>query len=499
MKKLGLIFCLYLPVVIYSQNKIEKLHLYLTNLHNDNGMNGNVIVVENGDPIYKNSFGYADFSSKKINTDSSLFPLASISKTFTAIAILQLKEKGKVKLDDPFNKYFKEFPYPEITIRHLLSHTSGLPDMEAVLDSMIAKQPDKIFTNADIIPALVIYKHSKSLPFKTGERWGYSNVGYQLLALLVEKLGKLPFAEYMKKNIFVPAGMINTYVQTSIAQTKDHNRTVNYQYNNHFQMELMQMDTVASWKEWTYNLTGLTGSTNVISNVIDLVNYDRALYTGKLVKPSSLEEAFTATKLNNGEDNKAVNTSSYGLGWFVKNDPVFGKTVSHSGAAPGVSTLLVRNLSKKRTVIILHNVQGTADADNKVLDILNDKPVPYKASLAFAYARNLYLKGIDYATCFFNTCRVDTVHYYLRESEMDRAGLEFSRKNFQSQALEVYKINTLLFPESWKTFNSYGTALLKNGKKDEARLAFERSVALNPNDENGKKILRQMGAEQNKP
>jgi len=495
MKKQGLIFCLYLPLLTYSQNRIEILQHYLTALHDDNGMNGNIVVVENGNIVYKNSFGYADFANQKTNTDASLFPLASISKTFTAIAVLQLKEKSKIKLDDPFAKYFKDFPYPGITIRQLLSHTSGLPDMEALFDSLITKQPDKIFTNADIIPALIIYKKSKSLPFQTGEKWGYSNVGYQLLALLIEKISRIPFAEYMKRNIFIPAGMANTYVQTSLAQTKDNNRTLNYQYNNHFEMKLMLMDTVASWKEWTYNLTGLTGSTNVISNVMDLVNYDRALYSGKLINTSSLEEAFTPTKLNNGENNKAANGSSYGLGWFIKDDPIAGKTVSHSGAAPGVSTLLVRNLSKKQTVIILHNVQAPPDVDNRILDILNDKPVAYKVSLAFAYARNLYLKGTDYASSFFNAYRMDTLHYYLSQAEMDRAGLEFSRKNFQAQALETYKINTLLFPESWRTFNSYGNALLRNGKKEEALLMFERSIALNPNDENGKTVIKQIKAE----
>jgi tetratricopeptide (TPR) repeat protein len=286
--------------------------------------------------------------------------------------------------------------------------------------------------------------------------------------------------------------MTNTYVQTSLGQVKDNNRTTNYQYNNHFEMKLMQMDTVPGWKEWTYNLTGLTGSTNVISNIIDLASYDQALYTGTLINASSLEEAFTPTKLNNGQNNKAANGSSYGLGWFIKDDSITGKTVSHSGAAPGVSTLLVRNLSKKQTVIILHNIQGTPEADNTILDILNDKPVQYKVSLAFAYARNLYLKGIDYSASFFSAHRMDTLHYYLREQEMDRAGLEFSRKSFQVQALETYKLNTLLFPESWRTFNSYGNALLKNGKKEEALLMLEQSIALNPNDENGKTAIKQL-------
>ena len=109
MKKLGFIFCLYLPLVIYSQSRIETLRNYLTALHNDNGMNGNIAVIENGNLIYKNSFGDADFSSQKPNTDSSLFPLASISKTFTGMAVLKLCEQKKLSLSDSVQQFFPAF------------------------------------------------------------------------------------------------------------------------------------------------------------------------------------------------------------------------------------------------------------------------------------------------------------------------------------------------------------------------------------------------------
>jgi len=329
------------------------------------------------------------------------------------------------------------------------------------------------------------------LRFQPGERWGYSNVGYQVLALLVEKLSHQPFAEYMKQHVFIPAGMQDTYVQTSLAQTKDENRAISYKYNNHFEMKLEQVDTLPDWKEWTYNLTGLTGSSNVISNVNDLLNYDRALRAGILLQPATLAEAYTPTKLNSGENNAAIPDTSYGLGWFVSGDTSEGRIVHHSGTVAGASAMLLRNLDKKQVVILLNNVYATSDIGYAALAILNSKPVKYKKSLAFLYARDLYEKGSDYALSHFNELKDDSDEYSLKESEMDRVGLEFSRTSqYQHLSLETYKLNTLLFPGSWKTYDSYGSALLKNGKKEEARMAIGKSLRLNPDNEKGKRLLK---------
>ena len=229
--------------ISFSQNKESELDKYFTALTQNQEFNGSVLLVDQGKVIYQKSFGYADFSKKIKNSNSSLINIASISKTFTAIAVLQLKEKKKLDLNETFAKYFPEFPYPEITIKQLLSHTSGLPDNEALFDSLVTKNPAKIFTNSDIIPALLLYHDSKELRFKPGERWGYSNIGYDLLALLVEKISNLSFAIYMQRNIFLPAGMTHTYIQTSLVQKADKNRCNNYTYNNHYEMKLQQMDS----------------------------------------------------------------------------------------------------------------------------------------------------------------------------------------------------------------------------------------------------------------
>lgn len=488
------LFVILSIIVLYSilpaQNISERLDEYFTSAANDNEMNGNVLIAEDGKIIYKKSFGYEDFGNKIANSDSSLFQLASISKTFTAVAILQLKEKGKLKIDDPLSKYLPDFPYPEITISQILSHTSGLPDTEILFDSLIAKEPSKIFTIADDLPAIKIFRSKNQLLFKPGERWGYSSAGYQLLALLVEKLSGQSFAVYIKDHIFIPAGMNSSYIQTELSQNKDKHRAVSYQFNNHFEMKFQQMDTLNDWKEWTYNLSGLVGGNNVISNTIDLLKYDRALYSGVLLAPATLEEAFTPVKLNNGENNKAVQGSSCGLGWFIFNDTTAGKIVWHSGANPGVTTLFARNITNRQTIIVLHNVKCYGRVDLGALEILKNNPLKYKQSLAFIFARDLNNNGVGFAYSHFNNLKNDTNSYVLSEADIQRAGLEFSRyKGKQLQSLELYKLSAALFPDSPLSAENYASALWKNGKNEEAVIMLKKFLTKSPENAHTKKML----------
>lgn len=478
---------------LYAQKPSEILYTYLEAASNDSAMNGSLLFSANGGVVVKKSFGYADFEKKITNSDSTLFPLASISKTFTSVAILQLKEKKKLKLDDTFAKYFVDFPFPNITIRQLLSHTSGLPDTETMLDSLIRNHKDKIFSNKDVLPALIIYASHHSLLFTPGEKWSYSTFGFDLLALLVEKVSHQSFPKYVQKHIFQPAGMTHSYIQTNLAQTKEANRTSNYQFNNHFEMKLQRMDTLQDWKEWTYNLTGLYGGNNVVSSTVDLYKYDEALYNGTFLTQNSLNEAFSPVKLNNGEDNQAVPGTSSGLGWFIFTDTTNGKIVWHSGSNPGVQTLLVRNITKKETYIVLQNIPSPLNVYLATLDIIKGKTVIYKKSLGFLYGQDLFTKGANYAYAHLKTLQNDSVHYVLLESEIDRIGLEFSRTKFQDNSLEAYKLNTMLFPDSWSAYNSYATILAKNPKnKDAAIWMFNKSIFLNPQNEEGKKRLENL-------
>ena len=224
---------------------------------------GNVLVAENGKVLYQKSFGYADIPNKILNNDQSIFEIGSISKTLTSTAILQLVQKKKIGLNDPYKKYFPDFPYPDITIRNILSHTSGLPrDGSDVFDTLRKIQPEKVFNYHDILPTLE--KYHKLLIFKPGDKWAYSNIGYNLLAVLIEKVTNLPFNVYMKKNIFIPAGMTDTYVKT-LSDPENRHLVKGYFYDKRYQTELKEADP-----NWEKGYSLFVGGGYVFSTTPDI-------------------------------------------------------------------------------------------------------------------------------------------------------------------------------------------------------------------------------------
>ncbi|HEX8246772.1 MAG TPA: serine hydrolase [Pyrinomonadaceae bacterium] len=486
-----------------DKSTAQKLDDYFTNLANGREFNGNVLVAENGKVVYEKSFGYADFEARKLNTKDTEFELASIAKPFTATAVLQLKEKGKLNLDDKFIKYFPEFPYAEITVRHLLAHTSGLPDLD-LFDKLVAENPDRIFENKEVIPVMKAAK--TPLRFQPGEKWSYNNFNYALLALLVEKLSGQKFDDYLKKNVFEPARMTRTYVRTSLINAQPTpNLAFNYTYPFLFSSELINVEKTFSnpfYKKTFYN-HAFVGMSYVYSTTGDMLKFDRALYDAKLLKNETLEEAFTPTKLNSGEMNKpasrpgslgfgGLGNSFNALGWFILEDAAAGKIVWHGGGMPGILTIFLRNVTKKQTVIVFDNTMspGLYRKGLSAMNILNGKPIlTVKKSLAGIYGRTLIAKGVDSAAVRLNELKADTENYSLSEDEFNNMAYDMMFNGFKEQALETFKINTFSFPTSDNVYESYGDALLRAGKKEEAIIMFKKALKVNPDNKYAKKNL----------
>lgn len=509
MKKLFLTTIIFYCVVtnLKAQNtKSQRLDSLFTTISQNGDFNGGILVAEKGKIAYQNGFGYADFANKTPNTIHSRFNLASVSKTFTSVAVLQLKEKKKLKLEDTFIKYFPEFPFPNITIRHLLSHTSGLPDLE-LYEAAVRIKPDSIIRNQAVITILKSW--DRGLYFQPGDKWQYCNTNYVLLGLLVEKISKMPFEAYLKKNIFEPANMPNTYLQIDKTESQK-NQVVSHRMVNWYDDAFKNVDSIkfGSIRYCTYNCGGTYGDSNIMTTMADMLNYDQALYNGKLLAQSSLDEAFTPTRLNNGQiyydpfggEMSQLGKSSYGLGWEIYEDAELGRAVSHSGRLFGLVTYFYRNLSKNQTVIIYQNIEREGLAffykTKASIEILNGKmpqPIQYKKSLARKYGATLMQSGIDKAVSTFNELKTDTTHYYVSENEMNWLGYDllFSAKQKQ-YSLETFKINTLLFPNSFNVYDSYAEALNANGKRDEAIAMYQKSIAMNPKNEGGKKMLKQI-------
>jgi len=335
--KYFLLFLLFVTNNIFSQQ--EKLDsLFNAQKH----FSGVVLIAENGKPIYQKAFGYREFVDQIPLQTSDIFELASVSKQFTAMIIMMLKEKGLLNYDDSVSKYL-QIPYKGMTIRNLLTHTSGLPDYQDIMDKYWDKS--KVAGNYDCIEYLNKYAPPKH--FEPGEKYEYSNTGYMLLGSIAEKASGKDFIDLCRNWIFRKLKMKSTDIRTLEEKKATRNFAIGHIYVEE-RNKWVRADSFPS-SNYTIWLGNRKGPGRVSSTASDLLKWDQALYTEKLIKQSTLQEAFTPMKLNDGT------ISNYGFGWEIKNDPSFGKIVQHDGDNPGYKTQIIRYIDKKKTIILLNN------------------------------------------------------------------------------------------------------------------------------------------------
>lgn len=474
--------------------KVARIDSFVTSLANHHLFNGTLLVAEAGKVIYKKSSGYADFGRSIPNTDTIRFNLASLSKPFTAIAVLQLVQKGQLKLTDTFASYFPDFPYTAITIQHLLTQTSGIPVVERYEEEYIKAHPKEIISTQKTYEHLVAL--NKPLNFMAGNRWQYNNANYFLLAMLVEKISQTSFASYLKNNVFIPAGMKTTYVrELGMANTARYTLLSFYSPTYH------NVDSLNPAEHYTYfHLGSLMGPNNIISTIEDLWHFDNAFAAGKLIPRALMSAAFTPVTLNDGKPFRmGSSTRSYGFGWNVytsKTEPA-DTSIFHDGRIIGLTTFMHRNLTKNQTILFYDNTENNPiQVMVSISNLLNGTPalpIRLTKSLAKIYGEILVNKGIDEAATKFNELKNDSTNYYVDELEMNRLGYDLLKAPFPNHnelSLEVFKINTLLYPKSGNTYDSYAQALAQSGKKEAAIIMYQKSIALSPNNHDGKRALK---------
>src|SRR6187401_2408155 len=335
--KYFLLFLLFVTNNIFSQQ--EKLDsLFNAQKH----FSGVVLISENGKTIYQKAFGYREFADQIPLQTADIFELASVSKQFTAMIIMMLKEKGKLNYDDSVSKYL-DIPYKGMTIRNLLTHTSGLPDYQDIMDKHWDKS--RVAGNPDCIEYLNKYAPPKH--FEPGEKYEYSNTGYMLLASIAEKASGKDFIELCRNWIFRKLKMKSTDIRTLEEKKVTKNFAIGHIYVEE-RNKYVRADSFPS-SNYTIWLGNRKGPGRISSTASDLLKWDEALYTNKLVKQSTLQDAFTPMKLNDGT------ISNYGFGWELRNDPSFGKIVQHNGDNPGYKTQIIRYIDKRKTIILLNN------------------------------------------------------------------------------------------------------------------------------------------------
>ena len=330
-------FLLIISINVFSQQ--ERLDSLFAAQKDFSGV---VLIAENGKEIYHKAFGYREFENQIPLQSSDIFELASVSKQFTAMIIMMLKERGKLNYDDSVSKYL-EIPYKGITIRQLLTHTSGLPDYQDIMDKYWDKS--KVAGNPDCIEYL--NKYAPPRLFEPGEKYEYSNTGYLLLASIAEKAGGRDFIDMCRKWIFRKLKMKSTGIRTLEEKKATTNFAIGHIYVEE-RNKWIRADSFPS-SNYTIWLGNRKGPGRISSTAFDLLRWDEVLYTEKLIKRSTLREAFTPMKLNNDS------LSNYGFGWSLRTDSTLGKIVSHTGDNPGYKTQIIRCIDKKKTIILLNN------------------------------------------------------------------------------------------------------------------------------------------------
>ena len=312
-------------------------------LLNASDFSGVILIADKGNPVYHKAFGYYNFDTKTPLDTLAIFELASLSKPFTSMIIMMLKEKGLIHYDDLVEKYIPGLPYPGITIRHLLNHTSGLPDYQAVMDQYWDKS--RVAGNDENIDYLKKY-HPKE-QFAPGEKYDYSNTGYMLLASIAEKVSGKDFIDLCREHIFDPLKMATTDIRTK----EDKAKLQNMAWGHIWVPEKHAYVHADSFPAFNYSiwLGNRKGPGRVSSAASDLLKWDQALYTEALVKNVTLNEAFTPAKLNVGT------ISEYGFGWMLSAHPRLGKKIFHTGDNPGYKTIIIRYTDENKTLIVLCN------------------------------------------------------------------------------------------------------------------------------------------------
>ena len=339
-----------------ERNKMDKnttMENLARALQEKDGFNGAWLYAENGEIVSKGALGFRDPENTLPITEDTIFQLASISKQFTATAVMLLMRQSLLSPEDRITKYFPELAaYEGVTVRHLLNHTSGIPDYFDDADWFIKiwKEEKRVPCNDEILSFLL---ETKAKPyFAPGEGLRYSNTGYNLLALLVERLSGVPFEEFLQKNIFEPAGMTST---RCCHIRRDGVPFENYARATVFEDDKWVADIDSAEDGEVVAFDGLNGDDYVYTNIFDMLRWDRALREGKVLTAEEQQIMYTPGRLNNCED--AVYDEDdglgYGFGWGVGHDEKYGLIVSHSGGMPGVATWFERFIDADRVLVIL--------------------------------------------------------------------------------------------------------------------------------------------------
>jgi CubicO group peptidase (beta-lactamase class C family) len=347
----------------FTQNSFYNLDTFLAHKSQQHKFSGIVLIAKEDTILFEKNYGLADYINEKPFTPTTAFQIASVSKQFTAFAIMLLQAKGKLNYDDFVVKYISEFPYNNITIRHLLWHTSGLPSFW----SKIRPNMNHSISNGN--KELVKYLIDNKMPLDSlpGLKYEYADIGYDLLAMIIENISGRSYQKYVEKNIFNPLKMNHTkaLMVTDIRKIKYKKMAKGHSFLTDSAKYVYAHEEQKN--DFVFYLGNFYGDGSIISTTSDLLKWNISLQKNKLLSKEQLQEAYLPSRYKN-DSIINVNPQSklkptYGFGIGIAEHPVFGKFYYHSGGHPGFTSYLYRCPGNNISIIYLSNLNSSSGAN----------------------------------------------------------------------------------------------------------------------------------------
>ncbi|WP_412850840.1 serine hydrolase [Chryseobacterium sp. PMSZPI] len=469
------IIALLQPIIAQSQNSqsiVNPIRSHLKILEKENNLSGVVLIAKNGRPIYKEAFGFANLQDRVKNKPDTKFNLASINKMFTAIAIMQLVESGKISLQDKVGQYLLDYPNKtvadSVTIHQLLTHTSGMSSFWEEYDK-IAK------VNFKTVSAYLPLFADKKLAFAPGSDFLYSNSGYMVLGLIIEKVSGQNYFDFVKEHVYQPAKMINTdayELDNAIS-----NLAIGY---------TMSLEEPGQWKNNIFsNIAKGTPAGGGYSTAEDLLSFANALQNNNLLTKESTALC-TSGKVKYRE-------GKYGYG-FEENIINGHRIIGHTGGHDGIACELMIYPDLDYTVVILTN--GEVENYWEVSNLIKKQLVGSTSSIDnFFYTKNIIKtvcnKGYEAG---IKEVEKNSKKYSLRENLIERYGCKLLFEKKTNQAIDLFKLNNRLFPDSTYGYYYISEAYRLSGQKKQAIEYLKIYIEKEPEDKDAQlkyKVLMQ--------
>lgn len=460
------------PALAYD--KAIEIEKFVSEFHNIKEFNGTVLVSQNNEVIFEKAYGFANFEWDIKNTLDTKFRIASLTKQFTAMLIMQLVEENVLKLDAPISEYLKGFRKDigdKVTIHHLLNHTSGIPNYLRIKNFR-----KDISRNNYSVDEFTKQFCSDDLDFEPGTKFTYSNSGYFILGNIIEKVTKQSYESVLNNKILSPLGMNNTGYDNSSVIIKNRASGYDKKLNGYVNTGYLDM-----------SIPYAAGS--MYSTVRDLSLWDNALYTESLLSKNSINKMFKVSKHRN-----------YAYGWEVNEIPTseLGKkitSINHGGGINGFNSSITRILQDKFLIVILNNTGGAPmRALNKgITNILYGKPY----ELANKHLKNrlydwIIDEGVNVALQKYT--QLNKQGESLSESRLNHFGYELLNLNLIEAAIEIFKLNVVNNPESANAYDSLAEGYLSINNNRLALSNYKKSLALDKENENAKQAIKKLKA-----